>query len=209
MLRRLAIISATLVFALGILFTSVLRTASVKYEFSAPASGDTSVLGEEIVQIDYHLPYPGRVLPDHPLWALKALRDRVWLAITTNPSRRAELKLLFADKRVSMSKILFEKGKPELGFSTLTKAEKYLEQAIIQERENKGREIDTSEFLILLAKASLKHFQVMEEIMAIAPDDAKPGIIETQDYAKRAYEDAKNGLLEEGLQVPENPFDWN
>lgn len=209
MLRRLAIISAILVFAFGILFTSVLRIASVKYEFSAPASGDTSVLGEEIVQIDYYLPYPGRVLPDSLLWSLKALRDRIWLAITTNPSRRAELKLLFADKRVAMSKILFEKGKPELGFSTLTKAEKYLEQAVIQEKENRDKGIDTSEFLTQLAKASLKHAQVIEEILAIAPEDAKPGIVQSEDYAKKAFEDAQNGLLEAGLPVPENPFDWN
>lgn len=209
MLRRLAIISSVLLLAFGILFTSVLRTASVKYEFSMPASGSPPVLGEETVEIDYFLAYPGRVLPDHPLWPLKALRDRIWLFITTNPSRSAELKLLFADKRVTMSKILFEKGKPEVGFSTLTKAEKYLEEAVNQEKENRQKGIDTSELLSRLAQASLKHAQVMEEILTIAPEDAKPGIIQTEDYAKRAYEDAKNGLLESGLPVPENPFDWN
>jgi hypothetical protein len=208
MFRRFTIISATLIFAFGILFTSILRTASVKYEFSVPAVGG-AVLGEETIQIDYFLAYPGRILPDSFLWPLKALRDRIWLAITTNSSRRAELRLLFADKRVAMSKILFEKGKPEVGFSTLTKAEKYLEQAVIQEKENREKGVDTSEFLTRLAKASLKHVQVMEEILAIAPEDAKPGIIATEDYAKRAYEDAKNGLLEAGLSVPENPFDWN
>lgn len=209
MFRRIAIVSSILLFALGILFTSALRTASVKYEFSMPPTENPSVLGEETVEIDYFLAFPGKVLPDHPLWPVKALRDKVWLLITTNTSRKAELNLLFADKRVAMSKILFEREKPEIGYSTLTKAEKYLEEAVNRERQNRKMGIDTSEFLELLAKASLKHFQVTEEILVIAPEDARPGIVETQIYAKRAFEEAKNGLLESGLPVPENPFDWN
>jgi len=209
MFRRIAIVSSILLFALGILFTSALRTASVKYDFSMPPTQNPSVLGEETVEIDYFLAFPGRVLPGHPLWPVKALRDKVWLWITTNGSRKAELNLLFADKRLSMSKVLFEREKPEIGFSTLTKAEKYLEEAVIREKQNRQMGIDTSEFLERLAKASLKHFQVMEEILVIAPEDANPGIIESQDYAKNAYEQAKNGLLESGLTVPENPFDWN
>lgn len=213
MLKKLALASSVLIFAFGILFTSVLRTAAVKYEFSdspdIALEGSPQVLGEEAVDIDYYLPYPGRVLPDSPIWPLKALRDRVWLWITTNPSRSAELKLLFADKRMAMSKALFENGKAEIGFSTLTKATKYLEEASTQERENRKEGVDTSDFLERIAKASLKHAQVMEEIIMIAPEDAIPGVIASEDYAKKAYEDAKNALLELGLEPPENPFDWN
>ncbi len=212
MLRKLVVTSSVLIFAFGILFISVFRTAAVKYEFSESPDivldGTPQVLGEESIEIDYYLPFPGRVLPDSPIWPLKALRDRVWLWITTNPSRSAELKLLFADKRVAMSKILFEKGKPEIGFATLTKAEKYLEEASIQEQENRKEGNDTSDFLERIAKASLKHAQVMKEIVEIAPEDTKPGVIASGDYAKRAYENAKNALLEQGLEPPENPFDW-
>ncbi len=212
MLKRALFISSLLLFAFGILFTSVLRTAAVKYEFSEAeklvSTSEAQVLGEEAVEIDYYLAFPGRILPDSPLWPLKALRDRIWLWITTNPSRKAELKLLFADKRVAMSKLLFEKGKPEIGYSTLTKAEKYLEEASIQEQENRKGGIDTSEFLERIAKASLKHAQVMEEVLSIAPEDARPGIVRTEDYAKRAFENARNALLEKGMSPPENPFDW-
>ena len=212
MFRKVAAVSFVLIFAFGILFTSVLRTAAVKYEFSESPDialdGTPQVLGEESIEIDYYLPFPGKILPDSPIWPLKAIRDRVWLWITTNPSRSAELKLLFADKRVAMSKVLFEKGKPEIGFATLTKAEKYLEEASIQEQENRKEGIDTSDFLERIAKASLKHAQVMEEIMEIAPEDAKPGVIASGDYVKRAYENARNALLEQGLEPPENPFDW-
>lgn len=213
MLRRLAVYIAVLVFATGILFTSVLRTAAVKYEFSDSPNfqnGEVSyVLGESTANIDYKLAYPGKVLPDNPLWPVKALRDRVWFFITTNPSRKAELLLLFADKRVAMSKNLFEKGNADIGYSTLTKAEKYLARAINQEKENRAEGIDTSEFLQRIALSSLKHYQVMEEIKDIAQEDAKPSVTNTQEETKKAFEEARNAINEIGGQPPENPFDWN
>lgn len=203
------VIATALTFAFAVLSLSVLRTASVRYEFSSPVDKSNSkVLAEEDINIDYNLAFPGRVLPDHILWPVKALRDKVWLLITTSQTRKAELKLLFADKRLGSAKILFQREKPEIGFSTLTKSEKYLEEAVIKERENREKGLDTSEFLQRLANASLKHYEVMEEIKAIAPEDAGPKIVEVQDYAIRAYESSRDGLLEEGIEPPENPFDW-
>lgn len=209
MLRRIGVILSTLILAFGILSFSVFRTASVKYSFSQ--SPDTiqnqgpSVLGES-VEIDYYFPFPGRILPDSPLWPLKALRDKIWLLLTTNTSRKAELRLLFADKRIVSSKILFERDKAGVGFSTLTKAEKYLEEASNLEAENRQKGLDTSEFLTTLTKAALKHRQVIGEILRIAPEDAKPGIVKTQDYSKEVYKSARDALQEKGLSVPENPF---
>lgn len=210
MFRRIVVVLATLTFALGILFTSVFRTASVRYVFSQASSQNSQetqgeVLGENI-EIDYYFRYPGRILPDHPLWFLKALRDRVWLLITTNPSRKAELKLLFADKRVASAKILFEREKPAIGVSTLTKAEKYLEEACNLEKENRQKGLDTSEFLSTLAKASLKHRQTIDEILKLAPEDAKPIIIRTQDYPKEVYNKTRDALYGKGLPAPENPY---
>ena len=210
MWRKIAFITFIIVFAFGILFTSILRTAAVRYEFKGTTNNTANrVLGDRTVNIDYYLAYPGKILPDSPLWPLKAARDRVWFWLTTNPSRKAELLLLFADKRLSGSQVLFEKGKADVGFSTLTKGEKYLEEAAQLEKENRGKGINTTEFLTRLAKGSLKHFDVMEEILTVAPEDAKPDIIKTQDFAKRIYNDSKNALLEKGIEPPENPFNWN
>jgi hypothetical protein len=211
MWRKIAVVLTVLIFAFGVLFTSILRTASVKYEFNGISSGkaqDSSVLGQSDIHIDYFLAYPGKVLPDSVLWPIKALRDKVWLMLTTNPSRKAELKLLFADKRLGSAKVLFEKDKSEIAFSTLTKAEKYLEKAVATEVENRKKGIDTSEFLERLANASLKHFEVMEEIIAIAPEDAKPKVNEAQNYAKMVYERSRDALMEIGRTPPENPFEW-
>ncbi|MGB6838977.1 MAG: DUF5667 domain-containing protein [Microgenomates group bacterium] len=207
MFKRILVIVSTLIFALGILFTSVVRTASIKYVFSQEATEQGASSPEEKIEIDYVLPYPGRISPDHPLWLVKAIRDRLWLLLTTNPSRKAELKLLFADKRLAMSKDLFERDKPGIAFSTLTKAEKYLEEACDLEEKNRQKGIDTSEFLTILTKASLKHRQMIDEILKMAPEDAKPGIIRTQDYSKNVYNKTRDALRGKGLPIMENPFE--
>ena len=211
MLKRFLIVFSVLIFAFGILFTSVLRTASVKYSFSGVASLPSEkgqVLGESQEKvIDYYLPYEGKVLPDHPLWQVKAFRDRLWLLLTTNSGKKADLKLLFADKRLSSAKVLFERNKAEVAFSTLSKAEKYLEEAYFQEEESRMKGDDTAEFLQRLTKASLKHREVINEILEIAPHSARPEIVKIEDYSKNVFEKCMQALQEKGLEVPENPFD--
>lgn len=209
MLKRITVSVLVFAFAFAVLLLSTFRAAAVRYEFAGNSIRlDSKVLGDENVNIDYQLPYPGRVLPDSPFWPLKAMRDKAWLWITTNPTRKAELKLLFADKRLGSARVLFEKGKPEEGLTTLTKAEKYLEEAGMQAEENKKNKIDIYDFFHILANASLKHYQEMQEILNLAPEEARPTIIQAQDYPKRVFENSRNALLEKGRKVPENPFDW-
>lgn len=208
MLKKLLLVGATLAFAFGVLVVSVFRTASVKYDFNPINPKDAHLLGESGSVIDYYLPYPGRVLPDNPLWTLKALRDKLWLLTNTVPTREAELNLLFADKRMAMAVLLFEKGNADLGLGTLTKAEKYLEQASRLTQENRSNGYDVTEFLFKLADASLKHYELIEYILKIAPEEARPTIIQSVHYSKDVYESARNTLLDEGLNPPENPFAW-
>ena len=202
MFRRVAVIIFTLILAFSILSISVLKAASIKYAFSGDSKRDNA----QIPQIDYLLPYPGRILPDHPLWPVKAFRDKFWLLITLNRSRQAELLLLFADKRLVSSRILFERGKPELAFSTFTKAEKYLEKAsgLVDECWKSG--LDTKSLSLRVATAALKHREVAEELLNIAPEDAKPGIASAISYSKKAYDTCKDSLTSRGLPAPNNPF---
>ena len=201
-------IFAVSLFAFGILFTSILRTASVRYGLRENGGKFINVLGDKQVNIDYVLPFPGKVLPDSPFWKLKALRDRIWLLLTANESKKVELNLLFADKRLGTSMILFKKGKSELAYSTLSKAEKYLDTAsLLEETVRKGGS-DTGELNLRLVNAALKHFEVMEEIISGVPEEAKPGIVVMQNIPKGVYERARNALLEQGKTSPENPFGW-
>lgn len=208
MVRNFLLVLATVFLAVGILFTSIARTASVKYVFEGPSDSlGPEVLGENSI-VDYQLPYPGKVLPDSALWSVKALRDKLWLFVTPSSQRKAELNLLFANKRLVMARMLFEKDKPELAYSTLTKAEKYLESAVSLENAARQEGADTNDLLINIAKSSLKHIEEMSEMQKLSPDDAEPQIIQIKEnYAERVYERARDALYGEGMTPPENPFD--
>jgi len=206
---RIPSVLVTLFLALIILFASIFQSASVRYAFSQSPSPTPSpgILEESQVEINYQLAFPGKVLPDSSLWPLKALRDKVWLSLTVNKTKKAELRLLFADKRVWAAKMLFEKKKYDLGYSTLSKAEKYLEEAGQNTQENKNNGYDTKELLVRLANASLKHWQTIDEILIMAPEDARPEIIKLKDYSMNTFKKARDSLHDIGQEPPDNPFD--
>lgn len=130
---------------------------------------------EEGKVVDYYLAYPG-ILPDHPLYWLKMIRDRIMLLITKKPLVRFDRLLLYADKRIGAAKILIEGGKAELGVTTATKAEKYLEQAVDQFLTIEDPGLATPEEKERLGKAIAKHEAVLLELKEKAPDQSKAGL---------------------------------
>lgn len=201
------ILSVLMFFGLGfgILVVSVLKSASVDYAFSKTTTPSPAP-AEVRIEIPYFVPYAGKIGPDSPLWSLKALRDKVWLLVTTNLTKKAEILLLLADKRIALAQELMGEKNSELAVSTLTKAEKYLEEAVAQEKVARAKGVDTVSLLTKLSLATLKHRQMLEEILAGAPEDAKPVIVTTMDLTKKLYEDTKASLTSLGRPVPENPF---
>lgn len=203
MFRSTAIVLASLVFGLSVLFTSIFRTTSPQYAFS-----QSGVLGtqteSQAPEVDYYLPYPG-ILPDHFLWPIKALRDRVWLFVLQDPARKADVLLLFADKRVGMARELIKGGKPELGVSTLTKGEKYLEQAFLEAGKAQEKGIEMGQFFERLATSSLKHQEVIESLMPLVSEDGRPVLNQTLDYPKMVYEKTTQKLNELGRPIPTVP----
>ncbi len=207
MLRKILVSSAIVVFALGILFTSILRTAAVRYETNGVKS--SNVLADTDYNIKYNLAYPGKILPDSFFWPMKALRDKVWISITTDKLKKIELKVLFADKRLGGAVVLFEKNKNEIALSTLTKAEKYLEEAsLTEEKFRLEGKAQSNETALLLANASLKHYEILHELESRVPDDMKATIISSQQIPIKTYERARNVLLSKGVSPPVNPFQW-
>lgn len=195
----------TFVVAFVILSVSVMESSSISYVFATPVPANST--GIKTPTIEYNIPYTGKVSPDSPLWFLKALRDKVWYMSTSDHLKKAEMALLFSDKRLIASKTLFESKKPDIAFSTLTKGEKYLEIATIEEGIARKEGVDTTEFVNKLAIASLKHRQIIEELLPITPEDAKPEIIKIEDYAKNTYKYCRDILNSKGMTSPKNPFD--
>jgi tetratricopeptide (TPR) repeat protein len=203
MLKKMALSSLLVIAAVFVLAASLLRCASVNYAFSGQPNVDAAA---DLKKVDYNLPYPGKILPDSPLWPIKALRDRLWLWLTFNETKKAELMLLYADKRLASSQTLFQKGKAEIAFSTLTKAEKYLELASLQVGECWNKGLDTKSLSYKVALAALKHQEVIQEILTIAPEDARAGVIKTMDIPQNIFTRCRDSLVSRGLKPPENPF---
>jgi hypothetical protein len=206
MKNKIAGISTTILIAFAILLVSVLRCSNPKFASSTTSYAYSPIVLSETttdnrsISIDYALAYQGKILPDNPLWYLKVLRDKAWLAITFNDAKKADLNLLFADKRLNASLELFKNNKPDLGTSTLSKSGKYMEKAGEQAKDNK-------DLLNKLALSSLKHRQVIEdEILPLTPEDLRAEVIKIENYSKLTYINTKERLLKFGLIPPENPF---
>ncbi len=107
-------------------------------------------------QSDYTLAYPG-ILPDHPLYWLKMVRDRVQLILSRNQIEKTKLLLLYADKRAAAAEKLLQKNKEQLAITTFTKAEKYLERTFLNAEKIENHNIKKT-----LEKALAKHWEVQQ-----------------------------------------------
>jgi hypothetical protein len=116
--------------------------------------------------VQYELSYPG-LLPDHPLYFLKAGRDRVMSFFISNPVKKAEFNLLQADKRIHASQLLLKKGgdKIDLAQSTFSKSENYFEGAIQYAEEAGKQGVNIEELAKKLHTANRKHRQVFNDMM--------------------------------------------
>lgn len=161
--------SAALVFGGVILIMSFLA-ASNPIGAVVPVEPTKAVMPEvtatpEAKKVVYYLPYPG-ILPDNPLYKFKAARDRVSLIFTFNEEKKARKELLFADKRINAAVFLVEGGKSNLGVTTATKAEKYLEQAVSKATKMSEGGQDVKSLMLELKKAAAKHVEIIEELVA-------------------------------------------
>jgi len=195
MFKKILLIGAALVFAIGVLTASLMRTSgeSLAQSYQVEPMAITSVEGTEvetegtpaaIQEIDYQLAYPG-ILPDHFLYPLKMIRDRVWLFLTTDSLKKADLLLTYADKRIWAAQMLLDKGKDDLAVSTATKAEKYLEQAAVQGEKAQEAGKNTVAFLEKISQASLKHEEILLGMSNRFSGQAQETIEKILEYPRR------------------------
>ena len=177
MVRKIILMGVSLVLASGVLMISVYRTSAQGVMESIEAEsvevGETgNQLPEIKKEIDYALAWPG-ILPDHFLYPVKMVRDRIWLFLTSDALKKAELLLKFADKRVLAASILIDKDEPDLALSTADKAEKYLEQSMAQLKIAEAEGQDVSVFKEKLKNAILKHQEKLLEIEPKIAEESK------------------------------------
>lgn len=146
------------------------------FSFAGRVSAQTPTITPEVKKVDYIMPYPG-ILPDHPLYPLKAIRDKIYDSLLTDLIKKTEFKLLMADKRVIMTQKLLEKGRPELAETTMSKASKYYEEAVLTlyKARNQGR--DTLKQTTKLIDSAKKYEELVSSFPKIDSSVIKDGIM--------------------------------
>ncbi len=120
-------------------------------------------------KVAYNLPYPG-LLPDSPLYLTKIVRDFINDFLTRDNFKKAELYLLYSDKRAAMSLVLAHKGKNQLAIDTFAKGEKYFLKIpnLLKSVKKQGGQAP-SNFFETLKLSNAKHKELIEELMKILP----------------------------------------
>lgn len=113
-----------------------------------------------VIDVQYDLPYPG-ILPDSPLYFLKALRDNIIGFFISDPVKKADYELLMADKRLVSAKALFDEGKTDLAFTTLSKSGNYFDQAIQEAATAKQQGENVGPTISRLILAAQKHQEII------------------------------------------------
>src|SRR4030042_4503756 len=144
-------------------------------------------------EIDYTLAYPG-LLPDSPLYFLKAARDRITEVLISDPLKKADFYLLQADKRLNEGIFLFKQGegKYSLGESRISKGENYFEKALGQTIQAKKQGEAVRAITQKLYQSSLKHEQMIKILEDKTKGDLKQKLRvqgkRVKDFQKRVKE---------------------
>lgn len=127
-------------------------------------------------KVIYNLPYPG-ILPDHPLYFLKIIRDRSTEFLTRDTIKKAQLYLLYSDKRVAMAIALSKKGKSQLAITSFSKGEKYFAKIpeLLKTAKSQGSSAPSS-FNETLKQSNAKHAELIKELIKTAPEGEQESI---------------------------------
>ncbi len=135
---------------------------------------------KKVKHVKYDLPYPG-ILPDHPLYPLKKLRDKLTEFLKFSPQDKASFILLLSDKKISMARELSNKGKLKLALKTSLEAERDFKKLI--KLTEKSKEVKNNPSFTSKMKLSHdKHSEVIWEIVA------KSQLSEEAELVKKVYQ---------------------
>lgn len=158
-----------------------------------PATKGADMVVQKQKEADYTLPYPG-ILPDNPLYVLKALRDRFIAFLISDPQKKAEFAALQADKHLASAMYLMDKGTEEkitLAEQTVSKGTNYFEQAIQKTSEAKNQAMETTGMEHRLTDAVRKHLQVVRGFVKSAKGKQKEGFRLTEKRLQQMQKDVR------------------
>lgn len=162
--------------------TATITLLMFLYTQSAGAQDDQLTPQPTPTPIRYDLAFPG-ILPDHPLYKLKVLRDKISLRFIDSSQQKVTFYLLQADKGILATAMLVDKGNYPLAAATLLKAEHNMTM-LVGELYRFDRPPAT-ELLEKLKTASLKHLEVISVLALRVPKEEKKSFAAVADFSVR------------------------
>lgn len=139
---------------------------------------------------DTDLPNPG-LLPNSPIYFLKPLSEKVRGLFIFGEDNKALYALTLADKRLSETKALSDKGKDDLASDTAEQAGKENENAQehLAKAETEGK--DVTAVVERLAANSARQQAVLAKVLEKVPEQAKAAIQKAMEMSKRGLTKAQ------------------
>lgn len=134
--------------------------------------------------VNYDLAYPG-ILPDHPFYKLKVLRDKISLALISDPRKKIDFYLLKADKELLAAAILVDKGLIDLAAQTALKAEH--NYTLLTQELYRLPTSPKEELYKKLKTASLKHQEVLASLAKRVTPEKQKTFLTVIDFSKRNW----------------------
>lgn len=141
-----------------------------------------NVAQEQPQPIHYDLAFPG-ILPDHPLYKLKVLRDKIVEYFKGSAQDKVPFFLLQTDKGISATAILVDKRNFPLASQTLLKAEHNMTKLVDALRQFPSS--PSAQLLDTLKTASKKHLEVINVLALRVPEDERKTFATVADFIVR------------------------
>ena len=111
--------------------------------------------------------YLSMILPDHPLYFLKSLRDTLVNLLITDPVKKAEFALLRSDKFIGMGTMLAQKGQWKLASDTFESSNAEMKKAVDALTGQQKNSVTVPAHLVESVNQSIaKHIEVLKGIVA-------------------------------------------
>lgn len=139
--------------------------------------------GHETPLTEGKLYFDGPMLPDHPLYPLLMVRDRVSLW-TASEYEAIFLQVRFAEERRQRALVLLKQGQHEMALTTISKSQKYLlfatRQSLALPAESTGHHRDLADIL----DKSLQHLEYIQDQTPTSNHDLLQHLAEDTRHAR-------------------------
>lgn len=156
------------------------------------ATNSSADAQEEVTETkaEYTLPYPG-ILPDHPLYFLKKLRDQIMERLIADPIRKMEFYMLQADKSINTGVFLAAKQNESLTAEAVLRGKAFVSQAIESASALKAEGKEVPPYLIeRFGNALAKYQEVLGQLISTATETQKANLQATSDALGALQESA-------------------